>query len=192
MKKKLNIFFSNSISAHKWGGGEKWMVTAGKGLKERGHHVTLSGKSNSVFLTKAKESGLDILPLNIYADYNPFKILHTKWILKKKKIDVIVLNLNKDIRVAGIAARMADIPVIIARNGIQLFSDKWKHKMTIKLVDGIITNSKSIKNAYNQFSWMNKNKTTVIYNGLGLKKNIKPLDIKTIWNIPKNLSLIHI
>ena len=186
MKKKLNIFFSNSISAHKWGGGEKWMVTAGKGLKERGHHVTLSGKSNSVFLTKAKESGLDILPLNIYADYNPFKILHTKWILKKKKIDVIVLNLNKDIRVAGIAARMADIPVIIARNGIQLFSDKWKHKMTIKLVDGIITNSKSIKNAYNQFSWMNKNKTRVIYNGLGLKKNIKPLDIKTIWNIPKN------
>ena len=186
MKKKLNIFFSNSISAHKWGGGEKWMVTAGKGLKERGHHVTLSGKSNSVFLTKAKESGLDILPLNIYADYNPFKILHTKWILKKKKIDVIVLNLNKDIRVAGIAARMADIPVIIARNGIQLFSDKWKHKMTIKLVDGIITNSKSIKNAYNQFSWMNKNKTTVIYNGLGLEKNIKPLDIKTIWNIPKN------
>ncbi len=35
MKKKLNIFFSNSISAHKWGGGEKWMVTAGKGLKEK-------------------------------------------------------------------------------------------------------------------------------------------------------------
>ena len=186
MGKNLNIFFSNSISAHKWGGGEKWMVTAGKGLKERGHHVTLSGKSNSVFLTKAKESGLDILPLNIYADYNPFKILHTKWILKKKKIDVIVLNLNKDIRVAGIAARMADIPVIIARNGIQLFSDKWKHKMTIKLVDGIITNSKSIKNAYNQFSWMDKNKTTVIYNGLLLKKNIKPVDIKTIWNIPEN------
>ena len=47
MKKKLNIFFSNSISAHKWGGGEKWMVTAGKGLNERGHNVILSGKSNS-------------------------------------------------------------------------------------------------------------------------------------------------
>ena len=56
MKKKLNIFFSNSISAHKWGGGEKWMVTAGKGLNERGHNVILSGKSNSVFLTKAEEA----------------------------------------------------------------------------------------------------------------------------------------
>ncbi len=186
MEKKLNIFFSNSISAHKWGGGEKWMVTAAKGLNKRGHKVTLSGKSNSIFLTKAKESGLEILPLNIYADYNPLKILHTKWILKNKKIDVIVLNLNKDIRVAGIAAKLANIPVIIARNGIQLFSDKWKHKMTIKLVDGIITNSESIRKAYNQFSWMDKNKTTVIYNGLSLKRNIDSLDLKTIWNVPGN------
>ena len=40
MEKKLNIFFSNSISAHKWGGGEKWMVTAAKGLNKRGHKVT--------------------------------------------------------------------------------------------------------------------------------------------------------
>ena len=186
MKKQLNIFFSNSISAHKWGGGEKWMVTAGKGLKERGHNVILSGKSNSVFLTKAEEEGLDIIPLNIYADYNPFKIIHTKWILKQKNIDVIVLNLNKDIRVAGIAARWAKIPVIIARNGIQLFSDKWKHKMTMKLVDGIITNSKSIKEAYNRFPWMNKNKTTVIYNGLNSIKEVNPVELKAIWNIPKN------
>ena len=186
MKKQLNIFFSNSISAHKWGGGEKWMVTAGKGLKERGHNVILSGKSNSVFLTKAEEAGLDIIPLNIYADYNPFKIIHTKWILKQKNIDVIVLNLNKDIRVAGIAARWAKIPVIIARNGIQLFSDKWKHKMTMKLVDGIITNSNSIKEAYNRFPWMNKNKTRVIYNGLKSIKEVNPVELKAIWNIPKN------
>tara|TARA_B100001079_G_scaffold65777_2_gene55988 strand:+ start:3873 stop:4982 length:1110 start_codon:yes stop_codon:yes gene_type:complete len=186
MKKQLNIFFSNSISAHKWGGGEKWMVTAGKGLKERGHNVILSGKSNSVFLTKAEEAGLDIIPLNIYADYNPFKIIHTKWILKQRNIDVIVLNLNKDIRVAGIAARWAKIPVIVARNGIQLFSDKWKHKMTMKLVDGIITNSKSIKNSYNQFSWMKKNKTKVIFNGLALRDDVEPVELKSLWNIPDN------
>ena len=31
--RKIKYFFSNSISAHKWGGGEKWMITAAKGLK---------------------------------------------------------------------------------------------------------------------------------------------------------------
>jgi len=183
--KKLNIFFSNSISTHKWGGGEKWMVTAANGLKARGHNVILSGKANSEFLNRAKESGLDILPLNIYADYNPFKIWYTKRILKKNSIDVIVLNLNKDIRVAGVAARWAKVPVIIARNGIQLFSDKWKYKKTIGIVDGIITNSKSIQKAYNDFPWMDKNKTTVIYNGLQLRDSIEKYDIRTKWDIEK-------
>ena len=187
MDKKLNIFFSNSISAHKWGGGEKWMITAACGLKERGHEVTLSGKANSILLSKAEEAGLKILPLNIYADYNPFKIWYTKRILKREKVDVIMLNLNKDIRVAGIAARWAKVPVIIARNGIQLFSDKWKHKKTIELVDGIITNSESIRTAYNNFSWMPKEKTTVIYNGLIMNGAIiEPADIHTIYNIPKD------
>jgi glycosyltransferase involved in cell wall biosynthesis len=88
--------------------------------------------------------------------------------------------------VAGIAARMANVPVIVARNGIQLFSDKWKHKKTIGLVDGIITNSESIKNAYNGFPWMDKEKTTVIYNGLKMNGAVKPADVQTIWNIPKD------
>ena len=179
--KKLNIFFSNSISTHKWGGGEKWMVTAARGLKARGHNVIISGKANSEFLKRAQKSGLDIFPLNIYADYNPFKIWYTKKILKEKSIDVIVLNLNKDIRVAGIAARWAKVPVIIARNGIQLFSDKWKYKKTIEIVDGIITNSKSIQKAYNEFPWMDKKKTTVIYNGQRLSNSINKYDIRKKW-----------
>ena len=71
MKKKLNIFFSNSISKHKWGGGEKWMVTAAKGLSKRGHNVYISGKANSILLNKATGENLKTVPLNIYADYNP-------------------------------------------------------------------------------------------------------------------------
>ena len=186
MKKKLNIFFSNSISKHKWGGGEKWMVTAAKGLSKRGHNVYISGKANSILLEKAIGENLNTVPLNIYADYNPFKILHTKKILQKLNIDAIVLNLNKDIRVAGIAARWAKVPAIIARNGLQLFSDKWKYKMTIGLVDGIITNSKSIKEAYEEFPWMEPDKTVVIYNGISTSEyNIDDIDINALWSIPK-------
>jgi len=42
----LNILFINSIGRNKFGGGEKWMVNAAKGLRERGHHVTLGSKKN--------------------------------------------------------------------------------------------------------------------------------------------------
>ena len=189
--KKLNIFFSNSISSQKWGGGEKWMITAAAGLKQRDHNVILSGKANSEFLLRAQKADLKTLPLNIYADYNPFKIWHTKKILHEHSIDVIVLNLNKDIRVAGIAARLAKVPVIIARNGIQLFSNKWKYKKTISIVDGIITNSKSIQKAYNDFPWMDKKKTAVIYNGLKLRKSLSIYDLRKKWDIDKD-SLVFV
>jgi len=186
MGKKLNVFFSNSISSHKWGGGEKWMITAAKGLSDRGHNVKVSGKSNSIFLFKAIENNLDTIPFNFFQDYNPFKIWYTKKILIKENIDVIILNLKKDIRVAGISARLANVPVIISRNGIQHFRDIWKHKKTAGLVDGIITNTKSISDIYNKFSWMDKEKTKVIYNGLKIKSDLKPCNIKRIWNIPEN------
>jgi len=189
--KKLNIFFSNSISSQKWGGGEKWMITAAAGLKQRDHNVILSGKANSEFLLRAQKADLKTLPLNIYADYNLFKIWHTKKILHEHSIDVIVLNLNKDIRVAGIAARLAKVPVIIARNGIQLFSNKWKYKKTISIVDGIITNSKSIQKAYNDFPWMDKKKTAVIYNGLKLRKSLSIYDLRKKWDIDKD-SLVFV
>ena len=185
MGKKLNIFFSNSISSHKWGGGEKWMITAGKGLKDRGHNVLVSGKDRSIFLSNAQSKGLGIVPLKFFEDYSPFKIWHIKQILVREKVDVIVLNLKKDIRVAGIAARKAKVPVIIARNGIQHFKNIWKHKKTADLVDGIITNTKSIRNVYNQFPWMDEKKTKVIYNGLKMKGAIEPFNIHDIWNIPK-------
>ena len=83
---------------------------------------------------------------------------------------------------AGIAARWAKVPAIIARNGLQLFSDKWKYKMTIGLVDGIITNSKSIKEAYEGFPWMEPDKTVVIYNGISTSEyNIDVIDINALY-----------
>ncbi len=186
MAKKLNILFSNSISSHKWGGGEKWMVTAASGLSGRGHRVMVSGKGNSIFLSNARDKGLNIIPLNFFEDYSPFKIWHTKRILERENVDVIVLNLKKDIRVAGIAARLAKVPVIIARNGIQLFRDIWKHKKTAGLVDSIITNTQSIRDTYNQFPWMDSEKTKVIYNGIKSNGTIRPMNIHKIWNIPED------
>ncbi|NTU92108.1 MAG: glycosyltransferase, partial [Chlorobiaceae bacterium] len=35
----MNILFINSIGRNKFGGGEKWMVNAAKGLTDRGHAV---------------------------------------------------------------------------------------------------------------------------------------------------------
>jgi len=37
----MKILFINSIGRDKFGGGEKWMVGAAKGLLDRGHDLSL-------------------------------------------------------------------------------------------------------------------------------------------------------
>ena len=183
---KFTIAFSNSIQAAKWGGGEKWVVTTAQGLAERGHHVIVAGKKNSAFIRQAKTANLETVLFNIHADFQPLKVLTIQKFLQAQAIDVIVLNLNKDIRVAGWAAQRAMVPVILARNGFNLISDRLRHRLTISLVDGIITNTNSIKEAYKSIPWLPESKVKVIYNGVKIPVKVESIDLHQQYGIPED------
>jgi glycosyltransferase involved in cell wall biosynthesis len=176
-KKPLNILFLNSIGRDKFGGGEKWMVTAAKSLAQKGHNVTLASRNNSRILRYAAERGVRTAVIEIHADFSPLKTLQISRHLRNNRIDVLVCNLNKDIRVAGLAARISGNTVVLARHGMQLCSRKWKHRLTLtRLCDGIITNSKTIRQAYAEYGWFPADFVKVIYNGIVIPPEIKPVD----------------
>jgi glycosyltransferase involved in cell wall biosynthesis len=173
----MNIMFINSIAKKKFGGGEKWMITAAKGLSDRGHNIIVAGKKNSRFLGSAQKSGLNIKFFNIRGDFSLLNTIRISHFLKQNTINVLVCNLNKDVRVAGLAARFANNTVVIARHGVLLSGKKWKHKVTLtNLVDGILTNSESIKQIYQSYGWFRQNFVHVIYNGIGDKSDVISFD----------------
>jgi len=173
----MNILFINSISRNKFGGGEKWMINAAKGLTERGHNVVLASKKNSRLLKYATERGVQTKVLSIRSDFSPLATLRIAWWMKRNQTDVLICNLNKDVRVAGLAARIIGRPIVLARHGMLLCSRKWKHKFTLtRLTDGIITNSQTIKHAYANYRWFDDNFVKVIYNGLSIPQNVIPFD----------------
>ena len=176
----MKVIFINSIAKKKFGGGEKWMVTAAKGLSEKGHKVIVSGKVNSKFIEAAQEKNLQIQHFNIRGDFSLLNTIKIGHFLKQENIDVLICNLNKDVRVAGLAARFVDNTITLARHGVHLSGKKWKHKITLtRLVDGIITNTESIKNIYNSYGWFKDNFVQVIYNGIEDKSYVKPFDFST-------------
>ena len=185
-EKKRTILFSNTIPGKIWGGGEKWILMAAHGLRGSGHRILIAGRKNSVFLEKAKNADFETIEFNIHSSLNPLKSMSMVRFLKQENIDIIILNLKKDIRVAGLAARWAKLPVILARNGVQLFSDKLVDRMTVFLLDGIITNTKTIKHIYDSFSWIPDNFVKVIYNGVHIPENANKNDFRKIYNIPEN------
>ena len=173
----MNILFLNSIGRNKFGGGEKWMVTAAKSLAEKGHNVTLASKKKSRTLKYATEKGIKTTVIEIHSDFSPLKTLKIARYLKDNSIEILICNLNKDIRVAGLAARMAGNTIVLARHGMLLCSRKWKHKLTLtRLCDGIITNSETIKKAYASYGWFPLEFVKVIYNGIVIPERVEPVD----------------
>ncbi len=176
----MNILFMNSIGRHKFGGGEKWMVHAAKGLLKRGHRVVLASRKKSRILEYAVQAGVPTTVIEIHSDISPLATLRIALFLKKNFIDILICNLNKDVRVAGLAARIARTPVVLARHGMLLCSRKWKHRFTLtRLTDGVITNSETIKHAYAAYGWFNKEFVKVIYNGIVIPEHVSPHDFSS-------------
>lgn len=163
----MNILFMNSIGRKKFGGGEKWMIMAARGLAEAGHRTRIAGKTGSRLLEQARTAGVETHQFDIHSEFNPLLTWRIMRYLQQNRIHVLVCNLNKDVRVAGLAARLARHPVVIARHGMLLCSRKWKHKMTLtRLTDGILTNSHTIRQAYEDYGWFVPEFVNVIYNGV--------------------------
>jgi glycosyltransferase involved in cell wall biosynthesis len=81
------------------------------------------------------------------------------------------------VRVGGLAARMVGTPLVLARHGMLLCSRKWKHRLTLtRLTDGIITNSRTIRETYAGYGWFDADFVKVIYNGLDIPERVEPHD----------------
>lgn len=173
----MNILFINSIGRDKFGGGEKWMVSASIELARLGHEVVLGSKRNSKLLRYAAARGVRTAVFEIRGDFSPRTTLAIARYLKANAVDVMICNLNKDVRVAGLAARLYGRTAVLARHGMLLCSRKWKHKVTLKhLADGIITNSRTIRDAYAAYGWFDEEFVRVVYNGITIPEHVDKYD----------------
>jgi glycosyltransferase involved in cell wall biosynthesis len=178
----MNILFLNSMKSDEFGGGEKWMIAAATGLQQRGHLVILAGKAHSLFVKKALEATISTACFNIKGDFSPLTTWKIRRFLKQNKIEVLICNFNKDLRVGGLAARLAGTPFVLARHGLVLCEQKWRYKISLTfLADGILTNSQAIKNTYLSYGWFDQSFIKVIYNGVAIKPEPVSEDLKMHW-----------
>lgn len=105
----MNICFVNSTT--KWGGVKSWTLDVAKGLTGRGHTVVIFGRPGP-FIDKAGEMGLEAMGMSFGPDFNPLRILEFLKLFKSRGIDLLVVNVGKDMRIAGVAARLLGIPVV--------------------------------------------------------------------------------
>ncbi len=167
------------------------MINAGKGLKARGHDVTIACLSGSVIEKNARSAGLDIYNFSIGADIAFWKIGPLRRYLRLNNIDILVCCQNKDVKIGARAGRMENLKGIFARQGLMNIKNKKSHRIPFtRHIDGIITNTNSIKEAYLKYGWFTPEFIHVIYNGVEVPEGLDTVDLHQLYDLPPDSKVI--
>lgn len=168
----MNICLMNT--AMTWGGGEKWHLEMSVEMSKKGHKVFIVTNNGSVLQKKAEhcEIGSFALKINNFSFLNPFKYIHLSRFFKRNNIQAVILNLPSDLKVGGVAARIAGIKKIIYRRGsaIPVTNSISNRLLFGNVVSGVIANSQETKNTIlqNNKKLIQPERIKVIYNGLDI------------------------
>lgn len=168
-EKSKNICFVNSCNV--WGGGEKWLRDTALRLKDDGYNVFVITNVSSVLYDKLGNNvKLFRVAIGNLSFLNVFKIIKMFLIFRRNKISVVILGLSSDVKIGGIAAKLAGVKKIIYRRGTALpVKNSLLNRFVFKnILTDIIVNSIDIKN---KLLLKNKNifpesNLHIIYNGV--------------------------
>ncbi len=171
------------------------MLRTLKGLRERGHQTFLICRPGTELESRAKKLGVKVKSFNIKGDFGPLTIFRTWKFIKREKIQLVLTNMDKELRFGGIAANCAGHCVVSPRRGIDYpLKNKIQYKLSYNyLADYIIANSHATKKALlKNAAWLDPEKIKVNYNGIEPEPYFTPpvYDMRTKWSDDPDVKFI--
>ncbi len=166
------ICFFNSTEA--WGGGEKWHLDASTHLHALGYPVLVIAHIKGELYNRVLNSGIQCIGTRVtnLSFLNFLKIRSIEKILERTNVGTIVMNLSRDLKLAGLASKWAGIERIIYRRGSAIpIKNSWLNRYYFNhIVSEILANSHATKKtvlAHNPHLFP-EDKIHVIYNGINI------------------------
>ena len=171
------ICFFNSTKA--WGGGEKWHFETSLHLHGLGHSVLVIAHLKSELYKKVSKTSIPCLAIHVgnLSFLSFLKIEAVAKILRNNNVGTVIMNLSRDLKLAGLASKRANLKRIIYRRGSAIpIEDSWLNRYYFNhVVTEVLANSQATKStvlAYNS-NLFPADKIKVIYNGIEIDKFLK-------------------
>ncbi len=181
----MNILFNNATTS--WAGIKTWMIELATFLQAKGHRPLIVCRKKDLLIEKCRERNLDCLPIRYGTDYSPFALRKFFKIFRDHDTELVITNISKGIRTAGLAARLKKIPHI---NRVGNYGDlkatakvKWEYT---KLIDKVIVPSQALFDHFAEKEFL-KDKLRMFHNAVKappfVEKNNAVLKFAVVANL---------
>jgi glycosyltransferase involved in cell wall biosynthesis len=144
------------------------MLSVAQGLSRRGHQVTLVCQPGSRLARRAADGGISPTTVRLRGDFDPLIMARLYRLLRRLQIQLVCANMDKEVRLAGMAAKLAGVPLIRRRGSDMPFPNKLRFRLVDRhLVRRIIVNSLATRETLLRGNpWLRPQKLHLIYNGI--------------------------
>jgi glycosyltransferase involved in cell wall biosynthesis len=166
----MNVLFLNSCRT--WGGGEVSLTQIVESLMSRGHDVTVACRRDSALHNRMKDSAVTLVPIRFGGDFDPFTIIGLARLIVGRRIDVVCVHTEKELRVGGVASLLAAVPVIVSREVDFPLKDTFLNRLFYgKVASVVIANSYATKNTLLiSAPWLRGEKIHVVWKGVDARR----------------------
>ena len=150
-----------------WGGAERATVALLRGLKERGHSVTLLCNAD-VVARNANAHGLDTELCVIGGDVALHHSIRLAMTLKRLAPDAFIIGTFKKLFLAGLGARIASVPRVVARIGLETDTPRsGKYRYALRhWIDGVAVNARRMIRPFADLDGFEGKDIALIWNGV--------------------------
>lgn len=183
MGEPQNICFFNTTQF--WGGGEKWHYEAAVMCSATNNKTFFVAQNNGELSKKLASHPIQQMHISVNnrSFLNPVKVAHLVTFFTKNKIDTVIFNSPKDLKLGGKAANKSGVKQIVYRRGIAVEVKKkpLNEKLFKEVVTHFIFNSKATKALLekNFKAIIDTKETAIIYNAIEFPN-------KTLDSTPNN------
>lgn len=167
------ICFFNTTDS--WGGGEKWHLETCNYMHQKGYKVLFVCNQDSELSKRLCTTQIPYVEVQLsnLSFINPLKVKGIQQIFTKHKVETLLMNLSRDVKAAGLAAKKAGVVHIIYRRGSAIpIKNSFLNRYYFKnIITAILANSEATKTTVlaNNPNLFPKEKITVIYNGIDIE-----------------------
>lgn len=189
----MRILFINSIQM--FAGGEIWMLRVLRALQQRGHEVWLVCRPHTELAERAAAAGIRVQLIAFRSDFDPLCILQLARFMRRQRIEIVLTNMDKELRNGGIAAKLAGVRAVIPRRGIDYpLKNRWRYRFAYNvLATHVLANSHATKRALLQNApWLEEKRIEVIHNGIEHEAFVQSArhSFRVEWNIPTHAPVL--